>query len=235
MIPADERVRSVRGDRREWICVIAAFAVYLLYQIHATAFHGYWGQDWNTHKLWIARAADDPWKYFSQYTWEQSNPPLYHLLAGAVKRLVGLKDYLPAIGVMNVACGFAGACFVYGVMRRLIASRSLRIAGIVFILFLPFAMIHAQVVASDALATPLFWLLLWLIVSFRPNCPTRRFAVTIALISSLMIAAVFVKLTFGSFVIATTVWTMALWWTGQLTRRRLAIMLATMSEAVRHS
>jgi hypothetical protein len=225
MIPADEPGPLRRGDRREWICVIAALSVYLVYQIHATAFHGYMGQDWNTHKLWIARAARDPWNYFNNYTWEQTNPPLYHLIAGAVKRIIGLKYYLPAIALMNVAYGFAGVCFAYGVVRRLIASGWLRIAAIVFVLFLPFAMIHAQVVASDALATPLFWLLLWLIVSFRPNSSTRQFAVRIVLLSFLLSAAIFVKFTFESVVIAAAVWTMSLWWTGQLTRSRLATML----------
>jgi hypothetical protein len=139
--------------------VIVALGVYLLFQVHALAFHGYQGQDWTTHIQWIAQAAEDPWKFFNHYEEDRTNPPLYHLLAGAVKRLVASPNDLPGIGLMNVVFGFIGACCTYGVIGRLIASPLLRVAAMVLFLFLPFAMIHAEVVASDALATPLFWVL----------------------------------------------------------------------------
>jgi hypothetical protein len=49
--------------------------------------------------------------------------------------------------------------------------------------------------------------------------------VRIVLLSFLLSAAIFVKFTFGSVVMAAAVWTMSLRWTSQVTRSRLAMML----------
>lgn len=213
-------------NRAELGCVIVALGVYLLFQIHALAFHGYQGQDWTTHIQWIAQAAEHPWEFFTHYEEGRTNPPLYHLLAATVKRLVASPNEMSAIGLMNVVFGFIGSCCVYGIIRRLIASSLLRIAAMVFILFLPFAMIHAEVVASDALATPLFLVLLWLVVRFPVDGSNKAFLLTTVSIALLLVAGLYVKFTFGSFVVAAGVWIAMLWRARLIDNRRLAIMLS---------
>jgi hypothetical protein len=212
-------------NRAELGCVLVALGVYLLFQLHALAFHGYQGQDWNMHTQWIAQAAEHSWEFFSHYEQGRTNPPLYHLLAGTVKRLVAAPKDMLAIGLMNVVFGFIGACCTYGVIGRLIASPLLRVAAMVFFLFLPFAMIHAEVVASDALATPLFWILLWLVVRFPANGSKKAFLLSTVSIAMLLLAGLYVKFTFGSFVVASAVWIAMLWWTRGIVDRRLAVML----------
>jgi hypothetical protein len=212
-------------SRLEKPFIVAAFVIYLIFQFHAIAYRGYWGQDWIAHKTWIAQAAENPWKFFQHYTQGQTNPPIYDLLGAGVRGLVGLPHYLAGIGVMNVLFGFAGLCAAYAVARRLIESSLLRVAGMVLVLFLPFAMIHAQVIANDALSTPLFWVLLWLVVRFRPDSSRLEFSACVGLLSVLLVGSILVRFTFASFILATGVWAISLWWTRLLSVRRLAVML----------
>lgn len=209
----------------ERFLVLCAFLAYLIFQIHALAFHGYWGQDWISQKILISWAAQDPWKFLAHYVPARTNPPLYYLLCATVRRIAGLARYLPAIGLMNIAFSIVGACCVYAVIRKLIASPLLRVAAIVFLLFLPFAMIHAQVVAADALATPLFWLLLWLVISFRPQTSRLVFGISATLLCLVLFISLLVKFTFGSCIPALLLWVILLWRTGQLSRSRLAILI----------
>jgi hypothetical protein len=210
--------------------VVVAFVIYLAFQLHAAAFHGYWGQDWVTQKIWINEATEHPWTFLTHYSQGRTNPPLYHVLCGVVKRTVGLPHYLLAIGLVNVALGFAGVCFAYGVIYRLIASPLLRAASILFILFVPFAMVHAQVIASDALATPLFLLLLWLLVRVSSDRDNKwSFVFSLAFLSCLLMAAALVKFTFGSFIFATGIWAVLMWWTRLWSTRRSAVALAVVT------
>jgi hypothetical protein len=224
----DSRVEWAQS-RSERAFVVAAFVIYLVFQLHAAAFHGYWGQDWVRHKIWINEATEHPWTFLTHYSQGRTNPPLYHVLCGVAKRAVGVPHYLFAIGLVNVALGFAGLCFAYGVIYRLIASPLLRAASILFILFVPFAMVHAQVIASDALATPLFWLLLWLLVRVSSDCNKWLFAVSLVSLSCLLMAAALVKFTFGSFIFATGIWAILLWWTRLWSTRRSAVALVVVT------
>ena len=106
--------------------------MHLIFQLHATAYHGNWGQDWTAHKQWTAEAAADPWTFLTQYRQGRTNPPLYHLLCGVVKRAIGTTRYVTALGVMNVMLGVIGACCYCAVARRLIASPVLRVASVIF-------------------------------------------------------------------------------------------------------
>ena len=211
--------------RLEGRCAAAAFALYAVFQLHATAFHGYWGQDWINHKYVILLAEKDPWEFLARYGLNRTNPPLYHLIGAFLRRAAGLQRYMTALGLLNVALGFAGMGFAYAVIRRLIASPRLRVAALVFVLFLPVAMIHAQVVASDALATPLFWLLVWLVLGFRGDDRARGLAWRATIIAVLLVAGILTKFTFGSVIAVTAVWAGLLWWTGLLSLRRTCAVL----------
>ena len=211
----------------ERAAVIVALVVYLVFQFHASAFHGYWGQDWIDHKNWIAFAAKHPVIFVSQYAEGRTNPPLFHLLGAAVRHVAGLRHYLLVLGVVNVLLGFAGACFAYGIIRRLIGSALLRVACLVFVLFLPFAMIHAQVVASDALATPLFFLLLWLVLRLEPSDSIGTFVAFLCVIALVVVLGVLTKFTFASTIPAVGAWALLWWRTGTLSRRRLIMLLLT--------
>lgn len=213
------------SSRLEWPYVITAFAIHLIFQIHAIFYNGFWSQDFSKHKYFIAIASEIPWKFFMHYLPGQTNPPLYHFLAGLIRRFAGTAHYLTDIGFMNVFFGFAGFCFAYGIIRRMIASPLLRMAAITLLLFLPFAMIHAEVVAADALSTPLFLFLLWFIFRFDPRAPIGKFLLSAIVVALGVIAGIFTKFMFGSFILATGVWALALWWTRQINGRRLALLL----------
>ena len=213
------------NDRVELGCVFGALGVSFLFQWHALGYHGYWGQDWIAHKMWIMRAATHPWDFFMYYEQGRTNPPLYDLLGSIIWRLAAGPYRMPAIGLMNVIFGLAGSCCMYGVVRRLIRSRLLRIACMVLILFLPYVMIHGEVVANEALATPLFWLLLWLMLRFPVGGSNKAFWASVTSIGLLLLVGLFTKFTFGSFVAASAVWIVLLWWTRLISGRRLAAML----------
>jgi hypothetical protein len=239
VVPSSEATDSRVEWARSWpesAFVVAAFVIYLVFQLHAAAFHGYWGQDWVTHKIWINEATEHPWTFLTHYSQShefraggRTNPPLYHILCGLVKRTVGVPHYLLVIGLVNVALGFAGLCFAYGVIYRLIASPFVRAASIVFILFVPFAMVHAQVIASDALATPLFWFLLWLLVRVSSERSKWSLAVSLVFLPWLLMAATLVKFTFASFILATGIWAILLWWTRLWSARRSAVALVVVT------
>jgi hypothetical protein len=216
---------SKMTQRAERYFVLCAFLAYLTFQLHALAFHGYWGPDWINQKTLITWAAQDPWKFLTHYIPARTNPPLYYLLCVAVRKIAGLPLYLPVIGLINIFFGVAGACCAYAVIRKLIENSWLRTAAIVFFLFLPFAMIHAQAVAPEALATPLFWLLLWLVVRFRPQAGSLAFGLSVALICSVLFVSLLVKFTFVSSIPALLLWIVLLWRTGQLSPSRLAALL----------
>ncbi len=97
----------------ERLAVTGAFLLYLIVQFHASAHHGYWGQDWLDHKNWIAFAANHPWTFIAHYAEGRTNPPLFHLLGAAVKHVVGPAHYLLGLGIVNMTFGFAGECFLY--------------------------------------------------------------------------------------------------------------------------
>ena len=84
-------------------------------------------------------------------------------------------------------------------------------------------MIHGQVVAADALATPLFWVLLWLVVRLRSDAAWPAFIASLLVVMLLEMAAILVKFTFGSFVAAAAVWAILQWWTKRLSARRLVV------------
>ena len=220
-------LRNISKSRPELPALALFFVAYLIFQIHAAVLHGYWGQDIATHKKWITLAAHDPLEYIRTYGEGRTNPPLYHLIAGFVRRAVGLPDYryLLAIGLMNVLFSLFGLVALYALVRRLIASPLLRLAVMVFVMFLPFAMIHAEVIASDALATPLFLGFVWAVIALPERRSRLAFALSVVLTSLLLVAGILTKFTFGSVLVASAFCLTLLWWTGTLVARRVAAAL----------
>jgi hypothetical protein len=124
---------------------------------------------------------------------------------------------------MNVMFGMAAMAALYALACRLIRSAVLRLAATVFLLFLPFAMIHAEVVAADALATPLFLAFVWTAVSLPGRVSRRSFGISLATGSFLLLTGVFTKFTFDSAIAGAALWLALLWWTRLLPVRRLAV------------
>lgn len=223
------RLESKISLRPELPFVFLAFALYAAFQLHAIKFRGYMGQDFITHRLWIARAADHPWKFFTTYDQGRTDPPLYYILAGILKRIVGVPGYLPAVALMNVIFGLAGGLCFYGLLCLFVDSAVIRIAGLIFILFLPVAMIHAEVTGPDALAVPLFLALLYIVAKLNSKAAFGRSRGLVLCCSFILIAALLVKFTFGSFVVGTVFWLGLSWWTRLLSGRQLAVVAAVIT------
>src|SRR6185437_12394317 len=101
-------------------------------------------------------ALNDPWRFLTKFEPGRTNPPLFHLFCALITFLAGTTRYLEAIGIVFSFINAAARYLLYRFLRETIADPFLRIAATVFLLFLPCAMVHAVVLASDQLATPIF-------------------------------------------------------------------------------
>jgi 4-amino-4-deoxy-L-arabinose transferase-like glycosyltransferase len=201
--------------------LIVAFSLYVVVQVNASLHHGSWGQDFLAHKIYIDRALSDPWRFLTTYTADRTNPPLYHLLGALVYKMTGGVHALEVIALASAVVN-AGALFLlYLTTRRLIHSPVMRLACTIFVLFLPCALIHAVVLASDALATPLFLCSLYLFTLLTEDPPPRRFWAIMGGLCVLMLLGLLTKFTFASLAPVSAVLLFGCWRSGSLGWRRL--------------
>jgi 4-amino-4-deoxy-L-arabinose transferase-like glycosyltransferase len=208
------------------VTVVLAFAVHLAYQFNAALHHGSWGQDFDTHKKWIAEATANPWQFLWHFEGFRPDPPIFHLFCAWVYRLTGGIHSLEAIAILCALLN-AGALFLaYRLLGELVESAILRVACIVFLLFLPCIMIHGIVLASDALTIPLFVSVIYLLTGLARPQSARRFLCRTFGISALLVIGVGTKFTLGSLVIASSLGVLVLGRAGLLPKRRFITALA---------
>jgi hypothetical protein len=193
--------------------VVMALAAYVLVQVNAVLHQGYAGQDFfSQHVPLINRAMRDPWGFATVLTGWRTNPPLYYLLAAKVAVLSGRARAFEAIALLNVAVNVIGLVLLSRVLRRVIDDPRLRLACMVLVLFLPFAMIHAMVIACDAPAAAIFFLIAYLCVLLAEAASPGR-VVTLGLaVGMAVVVGLGTKFTFVSTAAALTVLVPLLAW-----------------------
>ena len=160
--PRECRLDAVAIER--W-GLILALAAYALVQVNAVLHRGYVGQDFFAqHVPLIQQAMRDPWGFTTVLTGRRTNPPLYYLLAAGVSVWCGRTRAFEVIAFLNIVINLIGLVLFSRILRRLIGDPVLRLACMVLVLFLPFALIHAVVIACDAPAAAIFFLIAYLCV-----------------------------------------------------------------------
>ena len=200
--------------------VIVAFSIYVAFQINAALHHGSWGQDFQMHRDWIADAVMDPWKYFTHYDNGRTNPPLYHLLGALIYNATGGVHCLEYLALLTAALNAGALLLLYRIVRTQMQEPLIRLSCFIFLLFLPFAMIHAIVLASDALAPPIFIAVLYLLTTLGAADSRRGYFGRILGIGLLLTVGVGTKFTFGSLILASFLSFGALVRTGSISRQR---------------
>jgi len=197
-----------------------AISLYMVFQINAALHHGSWGQDFRIHRDWIADAVMDPWQYFAHYENGRTNPPLYHLLGALVYKATGGVHYLEVLAMLSAVLNAGALLLLYRIIRSQMREPLIRLSCFIFLLFLPFAMIHAVVLASDALAPPIFIAVVYLLITLDAAGSRKDYFGRILGIGLLLTAGVGVKFTFGSLILASFLSLGALVRTGSINRQR---------------
>ncbi len=177
--------------------VLVFFCLYLAIQVNAAFHHGSWGQDFVLHKLWIRLALAHPWQYATELEVHRTNPPLYELFCALIFKLTNGVYSLEVIALLSVALNTAGLVLLYKLIRAFVKDPLVRLSCLIFILFLPFAMITELVLATDALALPIFFCLLFLLNKLAAQRDGRAFWKTLTGVIVVLLLGMATKLTFG--------------------------------------
>ncbi len=179
--------------------LLLALVAYVLVQVNAVLHRGYEGQDFLTQHVPLIRLAmRDPWGAVQRLASWHTNPPLFYLLAAQVARWSGGARHLAGLALLDVLANAVGLVLWSRILARLVADPLLRLAGMVLVLFLPFALIQAGVIACDALATAVFFLIAYLCVRLaEAEEPGRAIALACAVGASVLVGLA-TKLTFVS-------------------------------------
>jgi hypothetical protein len=119
-------------------------------------------QDYQSHLASVKQALANPvnWLLFS---YDRTNPPLYHLLAAGILAIWGENSWLPPLGIFNGLLNYAALWVLYRLAKLSIGDIYYRLSLYLVVTFLPVFVITSTAFASDcatALPTLLFvWLM----------------------------------------------------------------------------
>lgn len=131
-----------------WLAAILAGAVAL--GLHGLLMsYGYIGQDFQFHRNLIQT-------YPASFSYRETNPPTLYWLGALIRNHVTATYYLETLGLVLLALNTAALWAFYRLIWEAIASRPLRFAAAALITFVPFRVIHALVISSDAFTIPVF-------------------------------------------------------------------------------
>ncbi|MGH8557612.1 MAG: glycosyltransferase family 39 protein [Methylococcales bacterium] len=185
----------------EIYAIRAIFSIYFVWQLNAIIHLNMFGQDYHMHINLIDFARKYPWQFLVSYSGHRTSPPLYHFLASLVFRITPNSLYAYSIfSLLILTINIAALYLLYRMLRKIISTPVVRFACMTLLLFLPFAMIHAVVLAADGLATPLHIILLFLFTLFTKPRSQSAYFVIIGGIAMLLVIALMVKFTFVSLV-----------------------------------
>lgn len=200
--------------------LIFSFVIYFIWQINAIFHHGSWGQDFGAHLTWVHMAQSDLIGWLTTFNGTRTNPPLYHFLAGIVFRLTGDHHSLEIFALCCVMVNAIALYLLYQVLSQLVTTQVMRLACMIFLLFIPFGMIQAVVFATDGLATPCFFILLYLFTLLAKPLSLHSFKMIVSSITILLTIALTIKFTFLSLVPAAFFSYLVLYRVGSLSRKR---------------
>ena len=201
--------------------VAGILIAYSILQLNGIVFHGAWGQDFHTHVKYIRDASAHPWHFLTTYEEGRTNPPLFHFLGGQINTLTHGYYFVEVIALFCVAANVAGLYALFVLIRRFIRTPLLRLSVFLFLVFLPFAVIHAEVLATDAIGTPIFIFYLYLLLRFNDRLNSRQFRRTLFLAMAVLLTGILTKFTFEALIVGTAFILLGQWWVAAIDNRRL--------------
>lgn len=136
--------------QRERSVFCALLALYTVVQLVNIGRGGHMGQDWVTQKRWLQDAATRPWDWLLG-RFDETNPPLYHLVMAPFLVFLRPRFAFEAIGLTNVLVSLAGLWAFWKTVKILVDSIWIRFAALLSVTFLPACVIGSVVIATDAL------------------------------------------------------------------------------------
>jgi hypothetical protein len=187
--------------------LIAAFTLYAIGQINAVLHGGFHGQDFNFHQQEMISAANSPLQFIRQtYVSGKPDPPFYQIFWGLVYNITkDTSSALETIALIQIGLNIAGFCLLYRVIMKLIASSALRLACIVFILFVPFIRITGVILSSDGFAIPLFLTILYVLTLLVERHSLQRYLTITFVLALLLLFGMLIKYTFVSAIAASVI------------------------------
>src|SRR6185436_735632 len=173
-------------SRTDRVFVGITLAVCLVQGLVGVAKYGYCGQDFDYHYSLLTG-------FPRTFSYAYTNPPGLYAL-GWVAGLVSRTWILEITAVMLVVLNTAALWLLSRILTRIIASPELRYAAILLAAFVPFRVVHAVVLASDALTVPAFVAVAWYAIRLfeRPEHDARTWAIVGAFVT----AGLLIKYTF---------------------------------------
>jgi hypothetical protein len=192
--PTETQFQVSPSRRWETRAMVGILIVSLLVQGNALLHHGYMGQDYAQHSNSILHAMQTP------YWWlfEASNPPLLYWLGAFIHHVTLSANYEAVLSLIVVILNLFALYAWFRLSQSMIRSPLIRIGALLTLAFLPFRLIHSEVLASDGLAVLPFSLVIFLFVRMLRARNPRRQLVLAALLSATLILGLLAKYTMFS-------------------------------------
>src|SRR5271157_994075 len=145
--PGTQRARLFTGWDLLFLGLLSAagFAVGLAGISH----YGYIGQDFVYNR-------DGVLSFSQSFSYSKTNPPGFYWFGSFIHNHVSSAHYLEAIALGYLIFNSSALWIMYGLLWKGISTWQLRYAASAFATFVPFRVIHAVVLASDAFTVPFF-------------------------------------------------------------------------------
>lgn len=180
--------------RWETVAVVCIFVTSFLVQGNALLHHGYMGQDYGRHSnnLRLAMQMSHWWLYAG------TNPPLLYWLGSFIHHITLSDSYEAILSLIVVLLNLIALHAWFKLSQSMIQSPLLRIGALVTLTFLPFRLIHTEVLAADGLTVLPFSLVILLFVRILRSRNPRRQLALVALLAATMVFGVSTKFTMVS-------------------------------------
>ncbi len=174
--------------------MVFILAVSLLVQGNALLHHGYVGQDYGFHSVSIQLAQQSPhWWVYSG-----TDAPLFYWLGAFVHYITLSDSYEPVLCLIVVLLNIAGLYLWFKLSRSMMRSPLMRIGTLITLTFLPFRLIHSEVLAADGLAVVPFTLVLFLFTRLLHSRNSRGQSALVLLVSAALLVGILTKYTLFS-------------------------------------
>jgi hypothetical protein len=137
---------ETRADRVFLRLVLLASLVQGLVGI---AKYGYCGQDFGYHDVILQR-------FPGGFSYGYTNPPGIYALGYLVATVISKRFVYEVTAAILLGCNVWSLWLLYGLVRRIIASRPIRWAAMLLVTFVPFRVVHSIVYSADAVTIPIF-------------------------------------------------------------------------------
>ena len=167
--------------------MVLTLMVSLLVQGNALLHHGCLGQDHSFHSAGIRLAIHAP----NWWTYIGTNAPLFYWMGAFVHHITLSEYYEPVLCLIVVLLNLGALYLWFKLSQTMIKSPLTRIAALIMLTFLPFRLVHAEVLAADGLAVLPFTLVIFLFTRLlRTRSAGRQLALVVLLSAALLFGIV---------------------------------------------